>query len=236
MATAIQESTERRPQAVALPRSSVGKKAVMAVSGIVMLLYLIAHMAGNLHAFGGRAEFNHYSHWLRTIGEPALPGRGFLVIMEVVLTASVVAHMASAFLLWRQARRARPVRYQRRRRVRQSYASRTMRWGGVIIALFVVWHLLDLTFGTVNPAGSAATPYDRLVSSFQNPAITAFYALALVTLGFHLRHGIWSALATLGFSNHRRERALQAGATVVAVLLTAGFLLVPAAILVRVVN
>ncbi len=128
------------------------------------------------------------------------------------------------------------MRYQRRRRVRQSYASRTMRWGGVIIALFVVWHLLDLTFGTVNPAGSAATPYDRLVSSFQNPAITAFYALALVTLGFHLRHGIWSALATLGFSNHRRERALQAGATVVAVLLTAGFLLVPAAILVRVVN
>lgn len=208
----------------------------MAVSGVVLIAFLIAHMVGNLHAFEGSEGFNHYSHWLRTIGEPALPGRGFLVIMEVTLAVAVVAHMTSAFLLWRQARLARPVAYQHTARVQQSYASRTVRWGGVIIALYVVWHLLDMTFGAVNPAGHEASPFDRLVASFSNPAITAFYVLALVTLGLHLQHGIWSALATLGLSSHRRERWLKLGATVVSVGLIGGFLLVPAAVAIGVVE
>lgn len=236
MARVLDKPATRPPVVPALPRSSVGKKAVMAVSGIVLVLFLVAHMIGNLHAFRGAEDFNHYSHWLRTIGEPVLPGRGFLVLMEVVLAVCVVAHMASAVLLWRQARRARPVRYQHHRRVQQSYASRTVRWGGVIIAAFVVWHLLDMTFGTVNPAGTGTTPYERLVASFRQPAITAFYVLAVVLVGFHLQHGVWSALATLGVSNRRRERTLKTSAAALALLLTVGFLVVPAAVAIGVVS
>jgi succinate dehydrogenase / fumarate reductase cytochrome b subunit len=238
MATVLQriKMPTRLPAVQAVPRSSVGKKAVMAVSGVFLLAFLVAHMVGNLHAFEGRESFNHYSHWLRTLGEPVLPGRGFLWIMEVTLAVAVIAHMASAVVLWRQAKLARPVAYQHQARVQQSYASRTVRWGGVIIALYVVWHLLDMTFGAVNSAGRSATPFDRMVVSFSNPVITAFYVFALVTLGFHLQHGIWSALATLGLSNHRREPLLKLGATVVSALLVGGFLLVPAAVTIGVVE
>jgi succinate dehydrogenase / fumarate reductase cytochrome b subunit len=112
----------------------------------------------------------------------------------------------------------------------QSYASRTMRWGGVIILAFIVYHLLDMTTGTVNLAADKSEPFDRLVASFTNPWVTAFYVIALVLLGMHLRHGIWSATQTLGQSNRRRERTVNAAATSLSVLLIAGFLVVPLAI------
>lgn len=210
--------------------SSVFKKIVMAVTGIIMVLFLIAHMVGNLHVFQGAASFNDYSEWLRSFGEPALPPRTFLTILEIVLLASVVAHIWAAASLWRQARRARPERYVTKKAVAQSYASRTMRWGGVIIAGFIVYHILDLTFGVANPDGTDSTPYDRLVASFQNPIATTVYVVTLILLGMHLRHGIWSATQTLGQSNRRRERTVNAGATAFAVLLIAGYLVVPAAV------
>jgi succinate dehydrogenase / fumarate reductase, cytochrome b subunit len=210
--------------------NSVFKKVVMAVSGIVMLLFLIAHMVGNLHVFQGAESFNHYSEWLRIFGEPALPPRTLLTAIEVVLVISVLAHMWAAIALWRQAKRARPESYVMKKSVVQSYASRTMRWGGVIIALFIVYHLLDLTFGAANPAGTDATPYARLVASFQNPIATTVYVVALVLLGMHLRHGIWSATQTLGRSNRRRERTVNAFAIAFATLLIAGYLVVPAAV------
>lgn len=211
--------------------SSVFKKVVMAVSGIVMLLYLIAHMIGNLKVFAGRESFNSYSEWIRTIGEPAVPAQTTLWIIRIVLVVAVVAHFWAAVSLWRQARRARPQRYVRKKAVAQSYASRTMRWGGVIVLLFIVWHILDLTVGAVNPDGTDTTPYDRLVASFSNPFITAFYVLALILLGMHLRHGIWSATQTLGQSNRRREKTVNLFALAFATLLTLGFLLVPFSVL-----
>jgi succinate dehydrogenase / fumarate reductase cytochrome b subunit len=210
--------------------NSVFKKIVMAVSGIIMLLFLIAHMIGNLHVFQGAESFNDYSEWLRSFGEPALPPRAFLTILEAVLLASVLAHMWAAVSLWRQAKRARPQAYETKKAVAQTYASRTMRWGGVIIALFIVYHILDLTFGVANPDGTDSTPYDRLVASFQNPFATAVYVITLLLLGMHLRHGLWSATQTLGQSNRRRERTVNAGATGFAVLLIAGYLVVPAAV------
>jgi succinate dehydrogenase / fumarate reductase, cytochrome b subunit len=210
--------------------SSVFKKIVMAVSGIILVLYLIAHMIGNLKAFSGRDEFNHYSEWLRTIGNPALPGATALWIIRIVLLAAVVAHIWAAVSLWRQAKRARPQRYVTKKAVAQSYASRTMRWGGVIIAAFVIWHLLDLTWGTVNSQGDAS-PYDRLVASFSNPVSTAFYAIAVILVGMHLRHGIWSATQTLGQSNRRREVTVNYAATAIATVITLGFLLVPFSVL-----
>ncbi|WP_233491139.1 succinate dehydrogenase cytochrome b subunit [Blastococcus sp. TBT05-19] len=206
------------------------KKAVMAVSGIVMVLYLIAHMVGNLKVFTGRESFNSYSEWIRTIGAPALPPQTALTIIRIALIVAVVAHFWAAVSLWRQAKRARPQGYVTKKAVAQSYASRTMRWGGVIVLLFIVYHILDLTTGTVNPDGDSS-PYDRLVASFSNPFITAFYVISLLLLGMHLRHGIWSATQTLGQSNRRRERTVNAFALVFSVVLTAGFLIVPFSVL-----
>src|SRR3954466_7210179 len=167
----VTDSVQRRTPKVA-KTNSVFKKVVMAVSGIILLLFLIAHMIGNLHVFQGAASFNHYSHWLRDVGEPALPPRTLLTAIEIVLVISVVAHMWAAISLWRQAKRARPQAYVTKKSVAQTYASRTMRWGGVIIGLFIVYRLLDLTWGVANPDGTDSTPYDRLVASFQNPIAT----------------------------------------------------------------
>jgi succinate dehydrogenase / fumarate reductase, cytochrome b subunit len=227
--TVTQSGQRRTPKAA--KTSSVFKKAVMAVSGIILVLYLIAHMIGNLKAFTGRESFNHYSEWIRTIGEPAVPAQTTLWIIRVVLLAAVVAHVWAAVALWRQAKRARPQGYVTKKAVAQSYASRTMRWGGVIIFFFVIYHILDLTVGAVNPDGTDSTPYDRLVASFSNPFITAFYVLALILLGMHLRHGIWSATQTLGQSNRRRERTVSAFALVFSTVLIAGFLIVPFSVL-----
>jgi succinate dehydrogenase / fumarate reductase cytochrome b subunit len=210
--------------------NSVVKKVVMAVSGIIMLLYLIAHMIGNLKVYAGRESFNGYSEWIRTIGEPAVPAQTTLWIIRIVLLVAVVAHFYAAVSLWRQAKRARPQAYVTKKSVAQSYASRTMRWGGVIVLLFIIWHILDLTLGTVNPDGDAS-PYDRLVASFSNPFITAFYVASLILLGMHLRHGIWSVTQTLGQSNRRRERTVNAFAIGFSTLLIAGFLIVPFSVL-----
>jgi succinate dehydrogenase / fumarate reductase cytochrome b subunit len=223
------DQVQRRTPRVA-KTNSVFKKIVMAISGIFMLLFLIAHMIGNLHVFQGAESFNDYSEWLRRFGEPALPPRTFLTALEAALLLSVLAHMWAAIMLWRQAKRARPQAYETKKAVAQTYASRTMRWGGVIIALFIVYHILDLTFGVANPDGTDSTPYDRLVASFQNPIATTVYVVTLLLLGMHLRHGLWSATQTLGQSNRRRERTVNAGATGFAVLLIAGYLVVPAAV------
>ncbi len=203
----------------------------MAVSGIILVMYLVAHMIGILKFFSGRESFNGYSEWIRTIGEPAVPAQTTLWIIRLVLLAAVVAHMWAAFSLWKQARAARPVPYVTKKRVQQSYASKTLRWGGVIIALFIIWHILDLTTGTVNAEGGDSTPYDRLVASFSNPYVNAFYVVALVLLGMHLRHGIWSATQTLGQSNRRREITVNYAATAIATVITLGFLLTPFSIL-----
>jgi succinate dehydrogenase / fumarate reductase cytochrome b subunit len=230
VATVTTQQAPRKSPKTGKFSNSVVKKAVMAVSGIIMILYLIAHMIGNLHAFQGAEEFNSYSHWIRTIGSPAVPHQTILWIIRIVLLVSVVAHFWAAISLWRQARRARPVPYVTKKRVQQSFASRTVRWGGIILALFIIWHLLDLTFGVVNPAGTDTTPYDRLVASFSNIPITLFYVLAMVLLGLHLRHGIFAATQTLGQTNKRRERAVNGIAYAVSAIITVGFLLVPLSI------
>ena len=229
MVTVTQPGQRRTPKAA--KTNSVAKKAVMAVSGIILVLYLIAHMIGNLKVFAGRESFNGYSHWIRTIGEPAVPAQTTLTIIRIVLLAAVVAHFWAAISLWRQAKRARPNGYVTKKAVAQSYASRTMRWGGVIVGLFIVYHILDLTLGVANPEGHDSTPYDRLVASFSNPIATAVYVLALILLGMHLRHGIWSATQTLGQSNKRREKTVNLFALVFSVVLIGGFLLIPFSVL-----
>lgn len=219
--------------AIAIPaiyRSTVGKKAVMAVTGGVLVLYLILHMIGNLKIFLGAEDFNHYAHWLRTMGEPAVPHRTVLTLIEVVLGASVVLHMWSAVSLARRASAARPVKYRSKKKSHaQGYATRTMRYGGVIIAVYIVWHLLDLTFFVVNPKGGSATPYERMVADFDPSRwyITVWYVVAVLLVGLHLHHGVWSAFQTLGLRTPRSERALRGLAVTVAALVTLGFVSVP---------
>ena len=216
----------RRPPRV----SSVQLKVVMAVTGAVMLLYLVLHMLGNLKIFFGQQALDTYAAWLRVVGEPALPGSGLLWIVRVVLIVSVLAHAVTATALALRARRARPVRYAHRTPVSTSYASRTMRWGGVILLLFVIYHILDLTTGTLNPNGQPGQVYDNVVADFSRWYVTLAYTVAMLALGFHLRHGIWSALQTLGRSSGPYQMRYKAIALVVAVVLTAGFLAVPFAV------
>ncbi|NGO69718.1 succinate dehydrogenase cytochrome b subunit [Streptomyces boncukensis] len=215
--------------------STIGKKAVMAVTGLAMLLYLIAHMLGNLKVFFGPDEMNGYAHWLRTIGEPVLHHEWFLWIVRFGLLAAVVLHGVSAYQLSRRDLAARPVKYAHARR-RASYATRTMRWGGVIVALFVVWHLLDLTTGTVNPRGESGHPYENIVATFDTWYGDTIYIVAMLAVGLHIRHGFWSAAQTLGAGSPGRARALKATANILALVLTAGFLSVPLAVMTGVVS
>jgi succinate dehydrogenase / fumarate reductase cytochrome b subunit len=210
----------------------------MAVTGAVLVLYLVAHMLGNLKIFLGREAYDGYAHWLRTMGEPALPYRTVLTAIEVVLAVAVALHLWSAVSLARRARRARPVRYAARPKAQEDrYATHVMRHGGVVIALFVVWHLLDLTFGTVNPAGGA-DPYGKVVADFAPSRwyVTIFYAVAVVMTGLHLRHGLWSAFQSLGWGRRARYRGLRVFAGTAAALLVLGFLAVPAMVTIGVVR
>jgi len=213
--------------------SSVGLKIVMAVTGLLLILFLYAHMAGNLKIFVGETAFDHYAHWLRTIGEPVLPHTWYLWIQRGGLTVAVLGHIAAATVLARRAHAARPVRYAHRPKVQGSYAARTMRWGGVIILLFVIYHVLDLTTGTLNPVGDKQRPYANVVADFAPDRwyVTLFYTLAILAIGFHLRHGIFSAVRTLGQQTARGERIARMTALVLSVVLVAGFLSVPFAVL-----
>ncbi|WP_328546592.1 succinate dehydrogenase [Streptomyces platensis] len=234
---ALDTRTDRRTSFAALLwGSTVGKKTVMAVSGLVMLLYLVVHMIGNLKIFFGADEFNGYAHWLRVVGEPFMHEEWTLWLVRVVLMAAVVAHATSAYQLSRRDIRARPSRYAHKK-ARSSYATRTMRWGGIILGLFVVWHLLDLTTGTVHTGGfQTGHPYQNVVDTFSTWYGNVIYLVAMLALGLHIRHGFWSAAQTLGVGSRARERLLKALAQVLALVLTLGFISVPVAVMTGVVS
>ncbi len=221
-------STQRR----AARRTSVALKVVMATTGVLFLLFLLAHMYGNLKVFSGQAAYDGYAEHLRVIGEPVLPYAGFLSIMNVVLVVAVVGHIWAAVLLWRRAHHARSTRYTTFRPVQATWSSRTMRWGGGTILLFVVFHLLQFTSDTIRVGGTFDSPYERLVAAFSTWYVLAVYTLAMLALGMHLRHGIWSAVQTLGWSTQRRERAIKRTALATALVIVVAFLLPPFAIFV----
>lgn len=225
-------------------RSTVAMKAMMAVSGLIMIGYLLAHMYGNLKVFAGQAAFDDYAHHLRTLGEPLLPYSGALWVIRVVLLVAIIAHVYSAMSLWRRDRQARggTSRYassKGRKGMQRSYASFTMRWGGIVVLLFVIYHLLQLTFHVVGPGNGGAdnSPYVRVVTGFSVWWLVIFYTVALLAVGFHLRHGVWSALTTLGANTSAITRhRLNVLAYVIAIAITVGFLLVPYSILFGVIS
>ena len=223
--------TDRRPPSLrAAWDSSVGKKTVMAVSGLLMVLYLLAHAFGNLKVFFGPGQFDGYAHWLRTMGEPVMHYSWTLWVIRVVMIVAVAAHIVSAYQLSRRDLRARPVKYEHRK-AGSSHATRTMRWGGVILLLFLIWHILDLTTGTVHSGFQPGHPYANVVSTFDNWYGDVIYIVAVVALGLHIQHGFWSAAQTLGVGSAKRDLLIRTTGNVVAVLLTLAFVAVPVGVM-----
>lgn len=211
-------------------RSSIGMKVVMAVSGLILVLFVIGHMAGNLKVFQGPEKFDAYAEFLREMGYPLVGHGQLLWVVRIVLLVALVAHLGAAIQLTRLGVEARPVRYRRWTPDASTYASRTMRWGGVIVLAFVVYHLLHLTFGAAHPDFVAGAAYHNVIVGFRSWPVAASYAVAVTALGFHLYHGVWSVFQSLG-ANHpdyNRYRRPLAGA--VAVVVTLGFITVPIAV------
>src|SRR5213080_2870873 len=212
-------------------RSLVGQKAVMAVTGVILFLFVVAHLLGNLKIFEGPAAFDAYAEGLRTVGAPFF-GRGWLLwIARVVLIVAVLAHMWAAIETTRASWRARPVSYRRLEPVETTYAARTMRWGGVLIVVYVIYHLLDFTFGRVNPSFVPGDVYHNVIASFRVWPVSAGYGVAMVVVGLHVYHGLWSAFQTLGLNLPPTVRWRRGVAGMVAGLITAGHIAIPVAVL-----
>ena len=211
--------------------STVGKKVLMAASGAILVLFVLAHMAGNLKAFQGAEAFNAYAEGIREVGYPFLPHRGALWIMRIALLGAVAVHIWAALVLWAKSRSARGVGYRKEESLVFSYASRTMRWGGVIILAFVVYHLLHFTTGTVHSDFIPGDAYHNLVVGFQSPLIAGAYIVAMTALAFHLYHGVWSVFQTLGGNHPKYNRFRRPLAGVLTGLIYVGFVIVPLAVL-----
>jgi succinate dehydrogenase / fumarate reductase cytochrome b subunit len=184
-------------------RSAVGKKWVMALSGIALLGYVLAHMIGNLKLFLGESHLNEYAEWLRTLGEPVFPRTVLLWGMRIGLIAAFVLHIVAAYQLTRMNQKSRSAYQAPRDYVAANFASRTMRWTGVIIALYLIFHLLDLTWGSANPDFRRGEVFDNLVESFQRVPVAIVYIVANIALAFHIFHGAWSMFQSLGWNNPR---------------------------------
>jgi succinate dehydrogenase / fumarate reductase cytochrome b subunit len=219
-------------QAAALYHSSIGKKAIMALTGLIWIGFVAFHMYGNLKVFYGQETFNDYAEGLRTIGEPIFGYLHLLTLARIVLIVALALHIWSAWSLYVQARQARPANYATRRVVQANYASLTMRWGGVLLILFVLFHLAQLTWGVpaLNSEFTRSDPYSNVVNAFSFWPTVVLYLLALVALGFHLFHGTWSMFQTLGWNNRDYDRLVHGLAWAVAIIVPVGFALVPIAI------
>ncbi len=189
---------------VDLYRTAIGKKWVMAVTGIALMGFVFVHMVGNAKMYLGEAELNEYGEFLRELLVPILPHTVALWIMRIGLIVAFALHMHAAYSLTVLNRKARPVRYQSSRDyIAVNWANRTMRWTGIIIFLFLIWHLADLTWGWANPDFIGGEPYHNLVASFERTPIAILYIVANLALGLHLYHGSWSIFQSLGSMNPR---------------------------------
>lgn len=204
--------------------TTVGKKTVMAVTGIVLFGFIIGHMAGNLQFFLGPDVINGYAEKLREV--PAL-----LWVVRIGLLVAAILHIAASVSLVRLQRRARPTGYVRLRSTTSSYASRTMYWSGPIVLAFLIYHLLHLTFGTVHPDFRELKAYENLVAGFSNPAVAIAYIVSVILLGMHLYHGLWSMFQTLGVAHPKYTPKFKAFAKFASIVIVLGFIAVPIAIL-----
>jgi succinate dehydrogenase / fumarate reductase cytochrome b subunit len=216
--------------------SAVLKKAIMAVTGIFLFGWIFAHMFGNLKIFFGPESFNHYAEFLREMGSPLIPPMGLLWVTRFVLLAAVGLHIWAATSLTLQNRRARPIDYRELRGVELDYAARTMRMSGYLLAVYIVYHLMHLTFGSVHADFVPTDPYSNVVSAFQALPVAAVYIFANLLLGLHLYHGLWSLFQSLGWSHPTYNPWRRRFAVAFALAVSAGFISVPLAVLAGIVS
>jgi len=250
MATTLESAPERPPTAPIHPRparrgpwpvefyrSAVGKKWVMAVSGLLIIGFVFIHALGNLKVYFGADDFNHYGEWLRTILVPFLPRTVFLWILRIGLITAFVFHIHSAYSLTRMNQRSRGAGYQQDRDWQAAdFASRTMRWTGVIVGLFLIFHLLDLTWGTANPDFHRGDVYDNVIASFERVPVAIVYIAANIALGIHIFHGAWSMFQSLGWNSPRYNSWRRAFAIAFAAVITIGNVSMPLLVVTGVVN
>ncbi len=208
----------------------IGKKTIVAVTGIVLYLYVLGHLAGNLLIYRGRSTINGYARLLHA-------SAGLLWTARAILLISVLLHIiVSTQLWWLNKHVARPIGYQKKKNVPPAYASSRMMWTGPAIALFVIFHILHLTTGSTGLPYREFDAYGNLVGGFRIGWVAAVYILAMVALSMHLYHGFWSFFQSLGVSHPRHNRNLKYIAHVLAIVIAVGFISIPVTILAGVIK
>ena len=218
-------------RAINLYQSSVGKKVAMALSGIVLFGFTVGHLAGNLKVYQGAEKYNAYAESLREVGKPFFGHGQFIWAFRAILLACLLLHIYSALKLTLQNNSARSQRYKKGNDLAFSYASRTMRWGGVILLAFIIYHLLHLTIGTAHHDFERASPYHNLVSAFQIPLISIAYIVAMLPLGAHIYHGLWSATQTLALRHPKVQQYRRPLTAAIALAIVVGNCSMPIAVL-----
>jgi succinate dehydrogenase cytochrome b subunit len=216
------DSPARRP--AQLWNSTIGKKIVMALTGAIGVGYLVAHVSGNLLVFAGPEKINTYAALLKS-------NPGLLWTARTILIVAVLLHIIVAYQLARMSQKSRPISYKRWRAVDSDFASRTMRWTGPLVGLFIVYHLLHFTLGTVHPNFDEHNVYHNVISGFQVWYVSAIYIIAMLLLSLHLYHGAWSMFESLGINHLKYNRLIRVLATVVTVVVVVGFISIPVAVL-----
>ena len=207
-------------------RNTIGKKAVMAVTGVILTGWIIGHVLGNVLIFRGPGAVNQYAALLKS-------NMALLWGLRVFMLVTLVLHVVAAVQLVRQQRGARGVGYRRQVPQESTFASRTIRWGGLVLALFLIYHILHLTTGTVHPAFSHTDVYTNMVLGLRVPWVAAIYLVAVGALGLHLYHGMWSVFQSLGFAGPAISPTRRRLATGIAIFVYIGFTAIPLAILLR---
>ncbi|MHB8388596.1 MAG: succinate dehydrogenase cytochrome b subunit [Acidobacteriaceae bacterium] len=225
-ATSAAEVSSQQNRIVTFWQSTNGKKVVMAVTGAMMFLFVIGHLLGNLQVFEGPEKINAYGHFLHSIGEVLWIVRGTLIL-------AIVLHITATVQLAMRSWKARPIGYSRKEAINSSYASRTMYWSGPIVLAFIIFHLLQFTAGYIHPEARfvEGDVYQNLVSGFQVWWVSAWYIFAIILLGFHLRHGIWSMFQSVGLAHPRHTKTLKRAALLIATLIVLGYISIPISIL-----
>src|SRR5580765_7150414 len=199
----------------------IGKKVIMAITGVILCGYVVAHLLGNLQIYGDPQQINKYAAFLHN---PA--NAGLLWIARTALFVAVIMHIVASVQLWKLKNDARPVAYVKKDDAAATYASRTMMWSGPIVAAFIIFHVLHLTVGAIVPIEELSpnhpNVYANVIAGFSNPLISGFYILAIVLLCVHLYHGLWSMFQSLGVSHPKYTPKLKTGAAIFAWLIAIG--------------
>jgi succinate dehydrogenase / fumarate reductase cytochrome b subunit len=222
--TAAAPGIAGRVRALRFWQTTIGKKSVMAVSGITLAGFVLVHLIGNLQIFLGPEQFNAYARTLRHLPELVWPTRVILLIM-------VILHIWSSLQLAVTKSEARPQNYVKRKSAGSSYASRTMYWSGPILAAFIIYHLMEFTFGAGGTPYHEFDAYGNVIQGFRVPAVSIFYILAMALLCLHLRHGLWSVFQTLGFYHPRYTPKIKRLASLISLFIFFGFISIPVAVM-----